>query len=465
MTTLSLSELVFLLFESDSTPLHVSGLMMLRPPEDLPDFGSRLHRQLVRCGPVVAPFDQVIHFTPSSLPRWQAADEVDLSYHVRLAKLPRPGDGDQLMELVARIHSYRLDRSRPLWELWVIDGLESGEIALVMKFHHALTDGLRAASLVRDSFDLTERLGYLVPFWQLGSRIDEEQPDLSQWLQTLTPAFWAKQARIGLDSLKLLCLATTDRLCLTHSGIRLPFTAPRTPFNHISPERAKQVTLAKLPASRLNRLALHTGGRFDDVVLTLCDMALHRYLRVHNWGDSDPLVAMVPLHSADSDERLHMISVGLVELGRPGLTPMQRLKAIGRTNRRIREQTRRTSARAYNRYSSVVNALSLVAARYDSQQWLPPAANMLITEVDASDHPLSLRGARMTASYPLSLLMPGQTLNMTLLRYDGMLHFGLVCCRHSLPGFESFDRYLEEGLEELESSVFSHISSSLSPAN
>ncbi|BDY05096.1 wax ester/triacylglycerol synthase domain-containing protein [Ferrimonas sp. YFM] len=465
MTTLSLSELVFLLFESDSTPLHVSGLMMLRPPQDVQDFGLRLHRQLVRCGPVVAPFDQVIHCSTSRVPKWLPADEVDLSYHVRLAKLPKPGDADQLMELVARIHSYRLDRSRPLWELWVIDGLESGDIALVMKFHHALTDGLRAASLVADSFELSEHLGYLVPFWQLGSRIDEQPPELSQWLEALSPSFWVKQAKIGLDSLKLLGMAAGDRLSLTASGIRLPFTAPRTPFNDISSDRAKQVILSKLPASRLSRLATYTGARFDDVVLTLCDMALHRYLKVHNWRDRDPLVAMVPLRDGEEGDRLHMISVGLVELGKPGMTPMQRLKTIGRTNRRIREQTRRTSAKAYNRYSSVVNALALVAARYDDKQWLPPAANMLISEVEAADHPLSLLGAKLTASYPLSLLMPGQTLNMTLMHYDGVLHFGLVCCRHSLPGIESFDRYLEEGLEELESSVFSHISSRLTPAN
>ncbi|SDJ72494.1 acyltransferase, WS/DGAT/MGAT [Ferrimonas sediminum] len=459
MASLSLSELVFLLFESDSTPLHVSGLMLFRPPVDQPDFATTLHQQMVHAGPVAPPFDRVITSNRFGLPKWRNAEEVELGYHVRLSKLPKPGDNDQLLELAARIHSYCLDRSRPLWELWIIDGLASGEVAIVVKFHHALTDGMRAVQLLERSFAVSEQRGHLVPFWQLGDTIsDDNEEEFSSVMSVLQPSFWRRQLKVGFDSARLLAMASAGRLNLIDTPIKLPFSAPRTPFNHLAPGRAKQVTLASLSDARVNRLALLTGAQSDDVILTLCDMSLHRYLQQHNWQESDPLVAMVPLRDHDTGARLHMISVGLVELGGAWIDPLERLAQIQRTHQGIRRQTNRTSLKAYNRYSAVINVLSLMVARFDDQQYLPPAANMLITEVDASHTSLTFQGAELVATYPLSLLMPGQTLNMTLLRYGGQLHFGLVCCRHSLPGFEAFGDYLEQSLDELEATVIGNLS-------
>ncbi|WP_169308291.1 wax ester/triacylglycerol synthase domain-containing protein [Ferrimonas aestuarii] len=461
MTPVSLSELVFLLFESDNNPLHVSCLMVLEPPKDAAEFAGELLEAALKATPVAEPFDLVIDESQFGLPQWRRCEHVDLAQHVRIAKLPTPGDRQQLRELAGRIHSARLERDRPLWEMWILYGLESQEIGLLVKFHHALADGKGVASMLEQSFRLSDSRKRFIPFWQLGQSIGHRDSSIISLSKLTSPRFWYQQLDLSVGASKLFAKACASRLHLLKSPIKLPFSAPRTPFNSYQGSRAKKISLATLPKARIRKLSMLTGVGELELMLTLCDMALHQYLQQHNWQDRDPLVAMVPLYHPQSGERMHMISVGLVELGRPAASPMQRLKKISQTYGKLRTQSSDEQVMEYNRYSALVNIVSLLAARYDSQQILPPAANMLMSQVDAGTEPLSLMGAKLKQTFPLSLLLPGQTLNMTLLDYHEQVHIGLVCCRQSLPGFDSFALYLPECLEQLEKSAYDSLLSAI----
>ncbi|MBY5993468.1 wax ester/triacylglycerol synthase family O-acyltransferase [Ferrimonas balearica] len=455
MANLSLLDLGFVLFESDSTPLHISGLVMLTPPEgEEAEFGRRLVERLWASGPVEAPFNRVLDLSVTRLPRWRPAPAVDLGYHVRHSRLPGPGDQHQLLELISRIHSYRLDRSRPLWELWVIDGLASGEVALVVKIHHALADGVRAAQLfARCCAESPEQ--FTRPFWMGNDDTDvtalaKRESLLSGLLQSSGLVRRQIGASIGLA--KLAGKLALNWLNLQPTRLKVPFTAPRTPFN-ISPDRARTVALADLPLRRFSRIAKLTGTTANDVMLTVCDMALQRYLQVHNWSSSKPLVALMPINLRRPGEEpvaCNKITLGLVELGRSEDSPLVRLGSIRDGTEGVKQEALELSGDAYYQYSIIINALALTAGRLGLHHYLPPATNMLISNVPGPTRPLYFMGAQVSQMFPLSLLLPGQTLNITLLSYAGQMHFGLVCCRRSLPGFEAIADYLRDALTELE---------------
>ncbi|MBY5922846.1 wax ester/triacylglycerol synthase family O-acyltransferase [Ferrimonas balearica] len=455
MANLSLLDLGFVLFESDATPLHISGLVMLSPPAgEVEGFGRRLVEKLWTGDPPEPPFDQVLDLALTRWPRWRSASTVDLGYHVRHSQLPEPGNPHQLLELISRIHSYRLDRSRPLWELWVIDGLESGEVALVVKIHHSLADGVRASKLFARSCSLTPD-GETHPFWVGAGQTDATaRAERASLLSCLLSSRGLIQRQIGasIGLAKLAGKLALNSLNLQPTRLKVPFTAPRTPFN-ISPDRARTVALASLPLRRFSRIAKLTGTTANDVMLTVCDMALHRYLQVHNWSSRKPMVALMPINLRRADEEpveCNKISLGLVELGQSDDPPLVRLGNIRDGTMGVKQEALELSGDAYYQYSIIVNGLALTAGRLGLHHYLPPATNMLISNVPGPTQPLYYMGAEVTQMYPLSLLLPGQTLNITLLSYAGQIHFGLVCCRRSLPGFDAIADYLHQSLTELE---------------
>ncbi|GAA4897432.1 wax ester/triacylglycerol synthase family O-acyltransferase [Ferrimonas pelagia] len=454
MAKLSLLDLGFVLFESDTTPLHISGLVLLEPPQQArEEFGSHLVAKLKASGPVQAPFNRVLQWGLTRLPHWQPTDSVEMDYHIRHSHLPEPGDRHQLLELAGRIHSYRLDRSRPLWELWVIDGLQNGQVAILFKLHHALADGVRANELFARSCS-PDPQGEGVLFWQGDAQDDAtaRQARDSLLSSLLDPKLWRRQFHASVGLAKLAGKLALNVADLAPTRLKVPFTAPRTPFN-VSPDKARTVALCRLPLRRFSRLAKLTGSTTNDVMLTVCDMALQRYLQLHNWQGEKPLVALMPINLRQDGEISHScnkISLGLVELGQSDALPLERLHAIRDGTLGIKQEALDLSPDAYFQYSIVVNGLSLAAGRLGLHHYLPPATNMLISNVHGSKQKLYFMGAEVEQIFPLSLLLPGQTLNVTLLSYAGEMHFGLICCRRSLPGFEAIAEHLKEALTELE---------------
>ncbi|GLP95886.1 wax ester/triacylglycerol synthase family O-acyltransferase [Paraferrimonas sedimenticola] len=462
MAKLSLLDLAFILFESNATPLHISGLVLFKPKPEQGDFAERLYQNLMSHPQVKSPFDRTVKLGLTHWPKWQRVHTVDLNYHVRRSMLPKPGNQQQLLELAARIHSYPLDRSRPLWEIWIVDGLENGDVAVLLKLHHAIADGVRATKIFTASCSEDPNDMSFVPFWNQSEAPDAcEKPDQSSLLSSLfNPSLWQKQAKTSVALAKLVSRLALNAVDLAPTKLKIPFTAPRTPFN-ASPDKARILSLVNLPASRFVQIAKMTGTTVNDVALTISDMALQKYLRVHNWKEQKPLVALMPINirgRTSTEEGCNKMTLGLVELGRSNQAPLKRLRTIRSSTDGIKQEALSLSPDAYYQYAIGVNAMSLLAGRLGLQGYLPPATNMLISNVPSSKKPLYLMGARLSEMYPISLLLPGQSLNITVLSYAGDLHFGLVCCRRSLPGFETISDYLIQALDDLEEAAMTHLS-------
>ncbi|WP_028117936.1 wax ester/triacylglycerol synthase family O-acyltransferase [Ferrimonas senticii] len=459
-STLGLMDLAFVILERDANPAHICGLALLSPEEgEAHHYAEALVNKLRASQPGRAPFNQLLDIGISHLPRWQPVAFVDMDYHVRHSHLPLPGDRHQLLELIARIHSYRLDRTRPLWELWVIDGLADNQVALLIKIHHACADGIKAVNMFSQCCS-SDPLAPSPLFWDLPEAqlngCDQQRN------QALLPLI-RRQFGASLGLTKIASQLLLNWAKVGTSRLSLPFTAPRTPFNR-SRDKARTVALTSVPLRRLHRLAKLNGCSLNDVVLTVTDMALHRYLSQHNWRSERPMVAQMPINlRADGDELsgCNKFTLGMIELGRNDEPPLQRLHGISAATYATKQQALELSPDAYYQYAIIINGISVLAGRLDLDQWLPPATNMLISNVRGPNEQVYFNGARLDSLYPISLLVPGQSLNITLLSYNGKLQFGLTCCRRSLPGFEAVAEYLQQAVVELEHETLQALTSVL----
>ncbi|TCI03367.1 wax ester/triacylglycerol synthase family O-acyltransferase [Corallincola luteus] len=461
MPGLSLMDTAFVWFESSDTPMHVTGLVLLKPPADQQgersSFARRLYSKLLTKQHIAAPFNWRLQMKYSNLPQWQVCDHVCLSDHVRLETLAEPGDRAQLNALVSRNHARCLDRSRPLWELTVIDGLDDGQVALSLKVHHALADGMRASGIFINACSETPDEEFTA-FWENAMvperHCDEDETGMVEaWLDAVYKL--SKQAFTLPGLFRIGSTLAMSALNLRSSALTTPFTAPKTAFNR-KPGQGRSICVGRFPMASFRQVSRLTGASMNDVALAVCDIALQRYLHIQQMQPEKPLVALMPINlraKGDLSSACNKMSIGLVEMGQPEDTPLARLAAIQHSSQGVKQEALDLSPKAYVNYSILVNAAALLGGKLNINGVVPPASNLIISNVPGPNAPRYYMGAQMTEVYPLSLLLPGQSLNITLYSYDGWVHFGLVGCNTSLPNFEQISDYLTDALAGLEQDV------------
>ncbi|WP_039803219.1 WS/DGAT/MGAT family O-acyltransferase [Nocardia araoensis] len=434
---------VFLLAESREQPMHVGALQLFEPPEDAgADFAAQVHDKLLRSTDVDPAFRKhpaTIFGSPQMA--WTYAEDVELDYHVRRLAVPGPGRMDQLVELASGLHSSLLDRHRPLWEFHLIEGLADGRFALYSKMHHALIDGVSAQRLLRRTLTGDPSSSATRVPWHLprGRR--------------RTPSGAGGAAR------NLLSAATSGasmlraaRTALARQQLTLPFAAPRTMFN-VPIGGARRAVVRSWPLERLQQVKKATGSTLNDVILTMSAGALRRYLLERNALPDKPLIAMVPMSlRAEDDDETNGVKVGAVlcNLGTDIADPLERLQVVAASMRDGKDMYRTLSCNQTMALSALMLsplALNLVPALIP---WTNPTFNIVISNVPGPREPMYWNGARLDASYPLSIPFDGQAVNITLTSNAGNLDFGLVGCRRSVPQLPRLLDHLAESLAELE---------------
>ncbi|WP_299015565.1 wax ester/triacylglycerol synthase family O-acyltransferase [uncultured Photobacterium sp.] len=459
MPSLSLLDFSFIVFETAKTPMHVTGLVILDPPEEqAATFAQDLYGHFLQQTETVPPFNWKLNWSLTGKPRWDTKSQVNLEDHLRITMLPSPGSEKQLQQVVGRLHSQVLDRSRPMWELWVIGGLENNRVALVMKIHHSMADGVRAATLFTRSCANNIEDSFGKPFWQCDLRKSASQRRAETHLTdmvTKTVMAASKQISLIPSMFRLGSKLALKAVKLADCDLKVPFTAPKTPFN-LSPKRSRAVSLGQFSITELKHISRITGASMNDVLFTVSDIALNRYLNDRAIPLCKPLVAMMPINLRKKNDvaaKGNKMSVGHVELGKPLLTPLERLEAIEHATQDLKREALNISPDAYVNYSMVVNGVSLIGGKFGLNNFIPPASNLLISNVPGAKEKLFYMGAKVQEQYPVSLLMPGQTLNITFFSNADTMYYSLVACNQSLPGFEVIADYMVEALEELKYEV------------
>ncbi|KAA0019426.1 WS/DGAT/MGAT family O-acyltransferase [Antrihabitans cavernicola] len=443
---------VFLLGESREHPMHVGGLQLFVPPADAgPDYARQVYQNLIE-----HPESRDLFRTRPARPLGTMGNisttvdqEIDFDYHVRLSALPRPGEIKDLLTLVSRMHGSLLDRHRPLWEFHVIEGLEDGRLAIYTKVHHALLDGVSALKmLMRQLSPDADDRDVQAPW---APRKRAKSPMIPAALNPLDIA------KTGAGMLRDLAGLAPASVRLANQALRdgdvvRPMQAPATMFN-VDIGGARRFAAQSWSTDRLMAVSKATGSKLNDVVLAMCSGALRQYLIEHNGLPDEPLIAAVPVslrEAGDEREGGNAISIILCNLGTNLDDPVDRLVAITRSMNQGKETMHGLSplqAMAFGAFNMSSIALSQVPGY---TMVAKPSFNILISNVPGPREELYYNGARLDGLYPVSIVLDGFALNITLTSRAGFLDFGLIGCRHSVPHLQRLLTHLEDSLVALE---------------
>jgi WS/DGAT/MGAT family acyltransferase len=449
----------FLYLETPSSHMHVASLIVLDPtetgaPVSLEEvkrvYGERLH--------LAPPFRRRLVEVPFGLhhPLWIEDPDFDLDFHIRSTAIPSPGGVEQLTNLVSRLVALPLDRSRPLWEVWVIDGLEGGRVGCLSKVHHAAIDGASGNELTVALLDLTPEIAYHEPEEEW---VADRIPTDAELLGYAATSLARQPVRVAKAGVKTAGAALAVRR-RNRETPRLappsPFSAPHTSFNTaITPRRSFAFRSVSLPAVKAIRKK--TGATVNDVVLALCSGALRRYLEKQGEEPEGPLVAMVPVSVRSADEKADLgnrVTSVFASLATDVEDPRERLDVIHECMVDVKEQQQAIGADTLGDWAEfAAPALAGTAARLYSRTRMAdrhrPLFNVTISNVPGPSFPLYSIGARMEAIYPIGPIMDGGGLNITVMSYLDSLDFGILACPDVLPDVWQLADGLQEALEEL----------------
>ena len=470
----------FLALESARQTGHVAGLAILdtstAPGGSLdPNDIKRLMEERL---PLLPPLRWRLREIPLSLdyPFWIDDPDFDLDFHVRELALPAPGSDQQLAEQVSRIVARPLDRGRPLWELYLIQGLESGCTAMLTKIHHALIDGMSGAEIMGLLLDLSpegrelpeaprpehdrgpgdlELLGRgLLGLPRYPARLLRSLPAAVPNIEDTPFGVLPGAGTVGrLAGVFQRALGSGDQ---RRALGRKPLVAPRTSFNgRISPHR--RFAFGKLPLDAVKAVKNAHGCTVNDVVVSICASAVRRWLIEHDELPPGPLVAQIPI-SVRTSEQAGTYGNRIMLMAAPLFTdepdPIRRLYRTHEAMLEVKERHRALPAELLQDANHFIPPAVFARAarltfRLSTSGAGRPAWNLVISNVPGPQVPLYCAGAELKANHPVSVITDGMGLNITVMSYMGSLDFGLVADREQMPDLAKLLDWLRESLAEL----------------
>jgi diacylglycerol O-acyltransferase / wax synthase len=461
LTTLDAS---FLYLEEDTTAMHVGSVLIFQPPQDGFDYDRLVELVSARIA-FVPRYRQRVRTVPGHLanPVWVDDEDFDVTYHVRRSALPKPGTQEQLLDLVARVQSRQLDRDRPLWEVYLVEGLADGHFAIVTKTHQALVDGINAMDVGQLILDPSESVpGVSADTWTAAP----EPSDLDLVLSAISdavqrPTDLIDTVRSGLGEVRSASLRVAGELGRLASVVARTAArpAPSSPLNsEIGSARRFVVVATDLDDYRKIRTRLSRPGEdevtVNDVVLATVSGALRNWLltRGEPVRPSTVVNAMVPMSVRDDigATRIgNLVQAFVVRLPVGEPSPVMRLHQVSYAMRAHQDTGRAIGAEALVGLAGfappTLHALGARVASAMSRR----VFNLVVTNVPGPQHPLYAAGARLIASYPVMPLAKGQAVSIGLTSYDGGVYYGLNADRDAMPDLDVLGQCLADALAEL----------------
>ncbi len=442
MERLSGLDASFLYLETSSQLLHVCGVILLDPETtpggySFPAFRDELERRISG----VPMFHRKLKQVPLGIdhPVWVEDDDFDIDRHVHRMALPSPGGQQELADLCGHIAGIPLDRSRPLWEFFVIEGLGSGQVAVFTKMHHSTVDGVSGANAI----------SYMCSLEPDAPPLESAPQD--QHSRTPSDAELLVRGVVSnltkpLELAKLVgptagVLTRTIGRARSGTAMAAPLTAPRTSFNGtITGHRT--IALADISLDRIKAVKNAVdGATVNDVVITVCGGALRRYLDERGELPGSSLVASVPVSVRDSSKKAggsNKVSTIFARLGTEIADPLERLAMVseGNTNAKAHHKTipadtlqdwaEFAAPRTFGLAVRMVSSLKLA----DSG---PVIHNLVISNVPGPPVPLFFMGAKIEGLYPLGPIFHGAGMNVTVMSSEHKMHVGVIGCRELVP--------------------------------
>jgi WS/DGAT/MGAT family acyltransferase len=449
----------FLYFETPTMHMHVGGLMLVDPstmskPYSFADLRDYIERRL----PLVPAFRRKLATVPLNLsrPYWVEDPDFDLDYHLRRFGVPAPAGDAETAEIVGDILSRPMDRSRPLWEMWVVEGRQDGLLAIVSKVHHSAIDGITGANMMAELFDLEPDAPPRQPV------PDTWEPERAPGeLEMIGRAVYEVVSRpVGVVKLLPGTVVGLSKLLRRRGGgapgMPAPFTAPRTSFTATLTSH-RNVAYVNVALDDVKKVKNAFGVKVNDVVIAVSSGALRRYLAARDELPSRSLIAAIPVsvHDRSPDrEGTTKVSFMFSSLASDLDDPAERLRHIAEINEGAKADHELVGASFLQDWAehAAPNTFSLAARVYSSlrlSERHPVVHNLVISNVPGPPIPLYFNGAKLVGLYPLGPIMDGAGLNVTVLSNMDSVGFGFISCRELMPDIWSLARCVPEALAEL----------------
>ena len=469
MQHLSALDALFLQLETPETPMHVGSLILIEKPKGRRgSFYPALRRHIESRMHLAPLFSRKVAQMPLSVanPGWQRVDRVDIDYHIRPVQLAKPGTHRQLEACVAKLHSVLLDRDRPLWEFYVIEGLRSGEVGFYSKIHHAALDGQGGIALAQAMLDVEPTPRTVAP---AAARRAALAPSAAKMLGAAfrnTVAQYSRIVRNVPDALRVVgamgagavgaIAAPAGRSALAAVRALLPKGAllgPRTAFN-VAVKAPRSFVTLRISLDETKRIARHFGVTLNDVVMAQVSGGLRHY-----FGKRVPAKSMIgavpaSLRAPGDTSQSNQVTMLLIDLATSVADPVRRLQRIAAASGRAKAVTGGMKNVIPTDLPSLGLPwlMSLLARLYHTPgiaNRIPVLANTVVSNVPGPQVPLYLAGGKVMSYYPVSIVVHGLALNVTVQSYNGALDFGLIACRKAVPDLAKFAKGVTRAHEEL----------------
>lgn len=457
MDRLSGLDASFLYLESSAQLMHVCGLILV-DPSTMPggySFGA-MRAELERRVRDVPMFNRKLKGVPLGIdhPVWVEDTDFDIDRHVHRMALPAPGSDRELADLAGHLAGIPLDRTRPLWEMWVVEGLQSGQVAVISKMHHASVDGVSGSNMISFLCSLEPDAPPLESAAPSPSRTPSDLELVARGVLANATKPW-QLARMVAPTAGILAGAVGR--ARRGTAMAAPLTAPRTSFNGtITGHRC--VAFTDMPLAKIKAVKNSVeGATVNDVVLSVSGGALRRYLEERGELPSSSLLATVPVSVHGSSKRSggrNKVSSLFTRLGTDIADPVDRLQQMARHNRHAKEHHNAIPADTLQEWAEFAAprtfglAVRLVAGMRLAERG-PVIHNLVISNVPGPPVPLYFMGARIDGLYPLGPIFHGAGLNITVMSNDGQLHVGAIACRELAPRVWDLVRHFPEELDAL----------------
>jgi diacylglycerol O-acyltransferase len=464
MRKIDLADASFLLLEKRATPMHVAGLVLGTLPENITQrhFMKRLDGIFRNVDEFRIPFGEYVTTGRTGILgglQWEKDTELDFDYHVRHSALPKPGRYRELFALVSRLHGTLLDRSRPLWEVHLIEGLQNRQFAVYLKMHHATIDGVSGMQLINNfcSTNKKKQIKYS-PFsiaaeQQMKEAVSQRKPrKIVPRKSELNAVFEALKQQYD-SSINLAGVAGefAKTWLGRGSGLSVPFF--KVPQSTISSKisGSRRFVAQSWSLERVKAVGEALDGTVNDVILAMCSGALRRYLKEHSKLPKQSLKALVPVSIRDENDASSSNAVGSIsaDLATNLINPEKRFHRIQESMRAGKELIRSLSPREAELMWQLTQAPALLLSLLGLTERFP-LVNLTISNVPGSPRQLYLNGASVDGIYPVNIPFDGMAMSITMISYNNHLDFGIIACRRSLPGLQRMIDYLEDSLAELE---------------
>ena len=453
MEKLSAQDLGFLKMDTARCPFHVAGLMILKIPENAPR--NYIRGLVAKCGrlnELWPTFNRKVR-DPDDLSgaAWVEADDYVPERHVYHYALPAPGRMQDLVALATRAHERPMDRSRPLWEVHVVEGLGKNRFAVYCKVHHALVDGVGAMKMLQGMFSTSPR-GRLKFSANEQLSTHPRHSSLLQQVGTVRKGL-LKQYRAIPELSRLLAHMGADAIGGRTDAMRLPFTAPRTLFNNELDSR-RAIVLSELPLGPVKSMARAVGGSVNDVLLAICGGALRTYLLEHKGLPRGSLVAGMPVSlKSSADDVGNKLSYIMAPFFTNEPDDLKRLQRVVKVTTKAKAELSRVSSTAAEDYYALIMAPTILLTLTGNATRVRPAINAIFSNVPGSREKLYLEGAELESIYPLSIVTDAMGLNITVLSHANKLCIAIASCPRDQPDIESLGPMLKQSYRDLRAAM------------